>query len=143
MDGRTDHGNHWHGDLPGMSDRLAPSAVARWIKAFDEAAPVLAAAGVKVINHSGVSALTGFRKEPLPEVTAMHVRFTDDFDFTPPEDPRSTVAYRAGWSGSVRRECGRQAIDQGKAEEVEAPARDPLDHDQNGRKGGARKPKVG
>lgn len=126
VDCRTDFGEHWH--EPWQDVSLSQSAVARWIKAFDGAAPVLAAAGVDVINHSGVSALTGFRKEPLPEVTAMHVRFTEDFDYTPATGPQTTTAYKAGWSGPVPTPCGRRAIERGKAVQVQPPAREDAEH---------------
>jgi len=123
LDCRTDLGEHWHAPVPGLESRPADTAVARWVKAFDTAAPVLTAAGVQVVNHSGVSALTGFRKEPLPEITAMHVRFTEDFDYTPATGPQTTTAYKAGWSGPVPTPCGRRAIARGKAEAVDAPPR--------------------
>lgn len=71
----------------------------------------------------------------------MRVRFTENFDWTPPEEPRVQIAYRAdggpkgdGVYDRVRGECGAAAIDAGKA--VEA-AQDPLDHDNDGRKGGS------
>lgn len=124
VDCRLDLGEHWHERSPAQRSPLSQSAVNRWIKAFDGAAPVLAAAGVDVVNHSGVSALTGFRKEPLPEVTAMNVRFTEDFDYTPATGPQTTTAYKAGWSGPVPTPCGRRAIAKGKAVEVPAPSRE-------------------
>lgn len=79
---------------------------------------------------------------PAPERRHdMHVRFLADFDYTPSADPRIQIAYRAGWSGPVRRECGERAIVEGRAEEIDTPAqsqsRDPLDHDGDGRKGGS------
>lgn len=138
VDCRLDLGEHWHTRTPAQRAALSQSAVNRWIKAFDKAAPVLAGAGVEVINHSGVSALTGFRKEPLPEVLAMHVRFEQPHDYTPSADPRVTIAYPAGYSGPVKRECGLRAIELGRAVEIVAPSRDPLDHDGDGRKGGSR-----
>lgn len=61
-----------------------------------------------------------------------YVHFSDDFTFTPDEDRRTSVKYRAGWSGTVRRQCADKAIAAGKAEEV-----DPLDHDFDGAKGGS------
>ncbi|RYE57626.1 MAG: hypothetical protein EOP20_07140 [Hyphomicrobiales bacterium] len=54
----------------------------------------------------------------------MHVRFTANFDYTPSEDRRSTIAYKKGFEGSVRRECGEAAIAEKKAEEIVAPARE-------------------
>lgn len=123
VDCRTDLGDHWHERTPAHRTAVSDAAVSRWIKAFDEAAPVLAAAGVEVINYSGVSALTGFRKEPMPEITAMHVRFTEDFDYTPTTGPQTTTAYKAGWSGPVPTPCGRRAIERGRAVAVDAPSR--------------------
>lgn len=69
----------------------------------------------------------------------MHVRFTEDFNYTPSGEPRVQIAYKAGWQGPVKAECRAQAIALGKAVEVETPKRaDPLDHDGNGTKGGSR-----
>lgn len=120
LDCRTDLGEHWHRSLGGP---LQQSAVKRWIKSFENAAPVLAAAGIEVINHSGVSALTGFRKEPLPEVRDMRVFFLADYDYSPAADPRVTIAYRAGMELTVKRECGLAAVAAGKARQVKAPRR--------------------
>lgn len=70
----------------------------------------------------------------------MRVRFTEPFDYVPTEDPRILVAFSPTGGAekdgayTVRRECGEAAIAAGKAVEV---APDPLDHDQNGRKGGS------
>lgn len=161
FDARIDEGVHWHGRHgPGLNNPTKATA-ARWARCLDAAAPVLAARGIDVINHSSASALTGFRKAALPEAVTMWVLFSADHDYTPAEDRRATVAYKAGWRGSVRRECGEEAIALGRAEEVEAPTRpadvitgakatfiltdeiegtprDPLDHDGNGRKGGTK-----
>lgn len=41
------------------------------------------------------------------------VRFTADFDYKPV--PSVTIAYKAGMSCIVRRECANQAISAGKA----------------------------
>ncbi len=54
----------------------------------------------------------------------MHVRFTEDFDWVPPEAPRTCIAYKAGWSGSVRNQCGQDAITAKKAVKVPTPRRD-------------------
>jgi hypothetical protein len=70
----------------------------------------------------------------------MRVSFKRDRDFTPPEERRITVAYKAGTEATVKRAWGEQMVKDGDAEEVEAPARHPLDHDDNGRKGGAHAP---
>lgn len=49
----------------------------------------------------------------------MHVKFTADYDHKP--TMQSTIAYKAGWSGTVTRACGDAAIAAGKAERVNAP----------------------
>lgn len=51
------------------------------------------------------------------------IRFLADYDYKP--TPGSTVAYKTGWSGLVRKECAERAVALGKAEYVEvsvAPA---------------------
>lgn len=54
----------------------------------------------------------------------VRVRFTKNFDFRPPERKgRFTIAYKAGWTGTVRRCCGDAAIAKGKAVEMPAPMR--------------------
>lgn len=42
------------------------------------------------------------------------VRFKQDYDYKP--TPQSTIAYKAGWEGTVRRECAEEAVAAGKAE---------------------------
>ena len=46
----------------------------------------------------------------------MWVRFTKEFDFTPDEDRRVTVAYKPGAVANVRRQCADKAIAAGAAE---------------------------
>jgi hypothetical protein len=41
------------------------------------------------------------------------VRFTKDFDYKPTS--QSTIGYKAGWEGTVRRECAEAAVAAGKA----------------------------
>lgn len=53
----------------------------------------------------------------------MHVRFLDRYIFTPDEDRRTCVVYRAGWSGPVRRICADKAIAEGKAMKVPTPVK--------------------
>lgn len=53
----------------------------------------------------------------------MHVRFTDDFDYTPSDDHRILIEYRKGHELTVRREAGEAAIAAGKAVEIKAPVR--------------------
>lgn len=48
-----------------------------------------------------------------------HVHFSADFDYHP--TPRATIAYKAGWSGPVKRDCAAQAKLAGKAEEIAPP----------------------
>ncbi|HEY1071501.1 hypothetical protein [Brevundimonas sp.] len=53
----------------------------------------------------------------------MHVRILRDRNWTPPEDRRMTVAYKAGWKGPVKRAWGQQLVKDGDAVEISAPAR--------------------
>lgn len=52
----------------------------------------------------------------------MHVLFSADFDWKPTQ--QTTIAYKAGWCGSVTRTCGEAAIADGKAERVKVPRRE-------------------
>ena len=58
----------------------------------------------------------------------MHVRFTQDHDYTPTRAPRSTTAYKAGWSGPVPTPCGLRAIELGRAVRIDAPPREEAQH---------------
>lgn len=78
----------------------------------------------------------------------MKVRFTEDFDWTPEEDGRVQIAFRAdggpegdGVYGKVRRACGEAAIAAGKGVDLTFNGADPaaFDHDRNGAPGGAAK----
>ena len=42
-----------------------------------------------------------------------HVRFTADYDYRPSDRPRVVVAYKAGMSVTVKRECADDAIAKG------------------------------
>ncbi len=42
------------------------------------------------------------------------VRFKQDFDYSP--TPSMTIAYKAKWEGTVKRECAEAAVAAGKAE---------------------------
>lgn len=53
----------------------------------------------------------------------MHVRFLKDRLWTPREDRRLTVAYKAGMELTVKRAWGEQMVSEGVAEEIEAPSR--------------------
>jgi hypothetical protein len=44
------------------------------------------------------------------------VKFTENFDYR--STPQVTIAYEAGWEGTVKRECADQAVAAGKAERV-------------------------
>lgn len=69
----------------------------------------------------------------------MRVKFSENYDYVPSEEPRVLLAYRADGGANkdgvytVKRECGEAAVKAGKAVEVA----DPLDHDHDGRKGGS------
>lgn len=76
------------------------------------------------------------RKPKEPE---MRVKFKRDRDWTPPEDRRLTVSYKQGMELTVKRSWGEAMVADGDAEEIEPPARDPLDHDGDGRKGGSKR----
>ena len=54
------------------------------------------------------------------------VRFTADFDYKP--TARTTTGYKAGWSGTVKRDCADRAVAAGKAELLDAkpPTEDPV-----------------
>lgn len=51
-----------------------------------------------------------------------HVRFIADFDYRPPVFG-VTLAYKAGWSGPVKKECADQAVAQKKAVRIKPPPR--------------------
>lgn len=52
-------------------------------------------------------------------VNDRRVRFLADYDYRP--KPGITIAYQAGWSGLVRKECADKAVALGKAERVAVP----------------------
>lgn len=52
----------------------------------------------------------------------MHVLFSADFDWKPTTN--TTIAYKAGWTGNVRRDCGDAAIAAGRATAVKTPRRE-------------------
>lgn len=55
----------------------------------------------------------------------MRVRFSQDFDYTPSKERRVTIAYKAGWEGTVKREAGEAAVALGCADELTDPAQPP------------------
>lgn len=50
------------------------------------------------------------------------VRFTEDFDYKPTSSV--TIGYRAGWSGTVKRDCADKAVAVNKAERLDAKTAD-------------------
>lgn len=50
----------------------------------------------------------------------MYVRFVRPYIFTPDEDRRSSVKYKAGFKGRVRQQCAAKAIAAGAAVEIVA-----------------------
>lgn len=53
------------------------------------------------------------------------VRFLHDFPYRPTLERRTTIRYRAGWEGAVKRECADAAVAAGAAEEIPTPPREP------------------
>lgn len=49
------------------------------------------------------------------------VRFTADFDYTPANRRSITYAYLSGQARRVTRECKRQALERGVADEIPTP----------------------
>lgn len=72
-----------------------------------------------------------------PKEAIMRIKMLKTRSFTPPEERRITVKYIRNEEYTVKRDWGRAMIKDGDAEEVKAPARDPLDHDGDGVKGGS------
>jgi hypothetical protein len=56
------NGTRWHADHPGQSVNPNANIVERWRRALDNAAPALAAHGIRVFNCSLGSALTNYEK---------------------------------------------------------------------------------
>lgn len=54
----------------------------------------------------------------------MRVRFLKDRNWTPPEERRITVAYKAEMELTVKRAWGSQMVADGDAEAIAAPGRD-------------------
>lgn len=82
------------------------------------------------------------RPRPARKEIAMRVKFLRDRKWTPPEDRRIGVAYKKGMELTVKREWGERMVLDGDCEEIAPPARGALDHDGDGRKGGAAPKKV-
>ncbi|MFN3585185.1 hypothetical protein [Phenylobacterium sp.] len=53
----------------------------------------------------------------------MWVKIIRDRDYTPPDNRRVTVAYKAGWEGPIKRAWGLALVGDGDATEIEAPPR--------------------
>ncbi|HYC66647.1 hypothetical protein [Brevundimonas sp.] len=101
-----------------------------WLAAKDAGLPIRSMSGWTAEQFGYPDGYT-----PIEETPTMRVRFTADFDYTPSGERRVTIAYRAGMELTVKREAGEAAVRAGKAEELS----DPLDHDGDGKKGGAKK----
>lgn len=67
FDMRLDMGLHWHGKHVSGLQNPTVTNVNRWRRCLDLAAPVLADAGVEVVNASMQSALSAFPKMRLEE----------------------------------------------------------------------------
>lgn len=61
-------GSHWHPDHPKPLNNPQPHNFANWIEKFNEAAPLLKAAGVKVFNLNPRSALRCFEFASLESI---------------------------------------------------------------------------
>jgi len=59
----------------------------------------------------------------------MRVRFLKDRNWTPREDRRLTIAFKAGMEETVKRAWGEQMVAAGDAEEIDAPPRPTTDRD--------------
>ncbi len=49
------------------------------------------------------------------------MRFDRSYIFTPDEDRRTSVKYKAGWVGTVRRQCADKAVAAGAAVLLDPP----------------------
>lgn len=79
------------------------------------------------------------RARKAPEAT-MRIKMLKTRNWTPPEDRRQTTKYLADTEYTVKRAWGEALVrDRDAVEILEPRQRDPLDHDDNGRKGGVRK----
>jgi hypothetical protein len=67
FDMRIDKGIHWHGPHKGGLTNPNAKNVERWRRVIEEAAPILGALGVEVINASPVSALGAYPKMSFTE----------------------------------------------------------------------------
>lgn len=81
-------------------------------------------------------------RERKGEEITVRIKMLRTRNFTPPEERRITVKYLADWEYTVKRAHGEAMAADGDATEIPAPARrpDPLDHHNDGRRGGAKKP---
>lgn len=67
FDASLAHGTHWHGDHGGGLKNPLDETTEIWRVAMDRAAPFLAELGVRVVNCSPISAISGFPKVPLED----------------------------------------------------------------------------
>lgn len=67
FDMRIDLGIHWHGPNNGIKGLYDPTPgnVTRWRRVLDDAAPLISALGIPVINCSEVSTLNNYPKMSL------------------------------------------------------------------------------
>jgi hypothetical protein len=65
---RLDFGVHWHGKHPGGMCNPNNTAVLRWRKCIDAAAPILDEVGIEVVNASPISSLAAYRKVDFEEM---------------------------------------------------------------------------
>lgn len=106
-------------------------------------ARTVAAPGGEAAERRGQARLAGGVE--ADRVRGLGQQLTEPYDYTPSEEPRVLIAFSPVGGPSkdgvytVRRECGEGAVKAGKAVEVGA---DPLDHDGDGRKGGAKPAKA-
>lgn len=67
FDMSLDGGSHWHGDHLGLLGNPDARMLKNCARILDAAAPALKARGVEVLNASGRSALTAFRRVTMKE----------------------------------------------------------------------------
>lgn len=67
-DMRLDRGVHWHGAHANGLNNPREESLVRWRRAFEAAAPQLAALGVEVVNANVHSGLEVFPKRPFEEL---------------------------------------------------------------------------
>lgn len=66
----------------------------------------------------------------------MRIKILTTRDFTPATERSITLALVVDREMTVKRDWGEELVAAGDAVELDPPARDPLDHDGDGKKGG-------